>query len=97
VNFDGTGTPAIRSSYNVSSVTKNGIGDYTVNFATPMADANYSMGGGVLSALLAFGGVIDLTDVPSSTSSKRIRTIYSLGNGAQLYDSTLTTFFVFGN
>lgn len=32
----------IRSSYNVSSITKNGTGDYTVNFATPMADANYS-------------------------------------------------------
>lgn len=43
VNFNGTGTPAIRSSYNVSSVTKNGTGDYTVNFATPMADANYSV------------------------------------------------------
>ena len=33
---------AIRSSYNVSSITKNGTGDYTVNFATAMADANYS-------------------------------------------------------
>ena len=47
VNFNGTGTigtnQTIRSSYNVSSVTKNGTGDYTVNFATPMADANYSV------------------------------------------------------
>ena len=43
VNFNGTTSPGtIRSSYNVSSVTKNGTGDYTVNFATPMADANYS-------------------------------------------------------
>ena len=43
VNFDGTTSPGtIRSSYNVSSVTKNGTGDYTVNFATAMADANYS-------------------------------------------------------
>lgn len=42
VNFNGTGTPAIRSSYNVSSITKNGTGDYTVNFATAMTDANYS-------------------------------------------------------
>jgi hypothetical protein len=38
-SFIGTG---IRSSYNVSSVTKNGTGDYTVNFATAFADANYS-------------------------------------------------------
>jgi hypothetical protein len=44
VNFDGTLTTPIapRSSYNVSSVTRNAIGDYTVNFATAMANANYS-------------------------------------------------------
>jgi hypothetical protein len=42
VNFNGTGTVAIRSSYNVSSITDNGTGDYTVNFATALADANYA-------------------------------------------------------
>ena len=41
VNFDGTGTPAIRASGNVSSITDNGTGDYTVNFTTAMPDANY--------------------------------------------------------
>jgi hypothetical protein len=41
VNFNGTGTPAIRASGNVSSITDNGTGDYTVNFTTAMADANY--------------------------------------------------------
>jgi hypothetical protein len=47
VNFDGTtATPStIRSSYNVSSITKNGTGDYTVNFATALADANYTVTG----------------------------------------------------
>ena len=44
VNFDGTGVPTIRDSYNVSSITDNGTGDYTVNFATPMSNANYSVG-----------------------------------------------------
>lgn len=43
VNFNGTGTVAIRASGNVSSITDNGIGDYTVNFATAMPDANYSV------------------------------------------------------
>ena len=43
VNFNGTGTPAIRASGNVSSITDNGTGDYTVNFTTAMPDANYSM------------------------------------------------------
>jgi hypothetical protein len=42
VNFNGTGTVAIRASYNVSSITDNGVGDYTVNFTTALADANYS-------------------------------------------------------
>jgi hypothetical protein len=42
VNFNGTGTVAIRASVNVSSITDNGTGDYTVNFTTAMPDANYS-------------------------------------------------------
>lgn len=42
VNFNGTGTVAIRASYNVTSITDNGTGDYTVNFTTAMPDANYS-------------------------------------------------------
>jgi len=45
VNFDGTGTPAIRASGNVSSITDNGTGDYTVNFTTAMVDANYEVNG----------------------------------------------------
>ena len=39
VNFNGTGTVAIRASGNVSSITDNGTGDYTVNFATALPDA----------------------------------------------------------
>ena len=45
VNFNGTGTVAIRASYNVSSITDNGTGDYTVNFTSALADANYSING----------------------------------------------------
>lgn len=48
VNFNGTGTVAIRASGNVSSITDNGTGNYTVNFTTSMPDANYSA---------AFGGM----------------------------------------
>jgi len=42
VNFNGTGTVAIRGSGNVTSITDNGTGDYTVNFTTAITDANYS-------------------------------------------------------
>lgn len=41
VNFNGTGTVAIRASYNVSSITDNGVGNHTVNFTTAMPDVNY--------------------------------------------------------
>ena len=46
VNFNGTSTVAIRAQFNVSSITDNGTGDYTVNFSTAMADANYTASGG---------------------------------------------------
>jgi hypothetical protein len=58
VNFNGTGTVAIRASGNVSSITDNGgTGDYTVNFTTSMPDANYSAvfgGQGTTGAVFAY-------------------------------------------
>ena len=42
VNFNGTGTPAIRASYNVSSITDNGTGNYFINFTNALPDANYA-------------------------------------------------------
>ena len=61
VNFNGTGTVAIRASGNVSSITDNGTGDYTVNFTTAMVDANYGISGfaglaGAGTAYSVFGG-----------------------------------------
>ena len=43
VNFNGTGAVAIRAGGNVSSITDNGTGDYTANFTTAMADANFNV------------------------------------------------------
>jgi hypothetical protein len=56
VNFNGTGTVAIRASGNVSSITDNGAGNYTVNFTTAMPDANFVT---VMSAMTSdtLGGV----------------------------------------
>ena len=42
VNFNGTGTVAIRRAFNVSSITDNTVGNFTINFTTAMVDANYS-------------------------------------------------------
>ena len=43
VNFNGTGTIAIRDDFNVTSLTDNGTGDYTVNYTNAMSDTNYSV------------------------------------------------------
>lgn len=40
--FNGNGTVALNASYNVSSITDNGAGDYTVNFTTAFSSGNYS-------------------------------------------------------
>ena len=56
VNFNGTGTVAIRASGNVTSITDNGVGNYTVNFTTAMPDVNYSVSACSYYTAGAFGG-----------------------------------------
>lgn len=68
VNFNGTGTVAIRAAGNVSSITDNGVGDYTVNFTTAMPDANYCalpVSGRASGDFL--GNVVNVTDFPTTT------------------------------
>lgn len=50
VNFNGTGTVAISASGNVSSITDNNTGDYTVNFTNSLVDANYAVAGSATTA-----------------------------------------------
>ena len=45
VNFNGTGTVAIRASFNVTSITDNGTGIYTVNFSSSLGNTNYAVAG----------------------------------------------------
>jgi hypothetical protein len=75
VNFNGTGTVAIRASGNVSSVTKNGTGNYTVNFTTAMPDANYGfVGTGRNDAGTGCGTVFIYPSVAPTTGGVRIET-----------------------
>jgi len=69
VNFDGTGTPAIRASYNVSSITDNGTGDYTVNFTNALTDTNYSICG--TAGAGATINAVALSPYPYSTQTTR--------------------------
>ena len=67
VNLNGTGTIAIRESGNVSSITDNGTGDYTVTFATNMPDVNYTMVGRLDRGNLS-GGTDAIQGVPTDTT-----------------------------
>ena len=87
VNFNGTGTVAIRASGNVSSITDNGVGDYTVNFTTAMSDANYQINTsiGVLStASSGVSGVYTSATVPTASLCR----LYSLGNASDALTDT---------
>jgi hypothetical protein len=71
VNFNGTGTVAIRASGNVTSITDNNTGDYTVNFTTALTDANYSAVGCAGGPDPA-NGDRQLSTYPTSTSACRV-------------------------
>ena len=45
IRFNGTGTPAINDSFNISSIDDLGVGSYRINFLIPMSSANYACGG----------------------------------------------------
>jgi hypothetical protein len=86
VNFDGTGTPAIRAFYNVSSITDNGTGDYTVNFTNPLPDANASaivtgkpMDTGTVTSVAQLGFYNSTTNPITTTS---VRVLCMASNGA---------------
>jgi hypothetical protein len=95
VNFKGTGTVAIRSSFNVSSITDNGTGDYTVNFTTAMPNANYSlvgMAGNDNAELLNLSQPFNTT--APTTSSVRVQAAYQ--NGI-VYDAAICCVSVFSS
>ena len=101
VNFNGTTSPGtIRTSFNVSSVTKNTTGDYTVNFTNAMSDTNYcTIGfqgdgttGGPIPYLLGFSlGAYNQT-VSITTSGVRV---YSRTSGGGVYDAIYNCVSVF--
>jgi hypothetical protein len=86
-SYIGTG---IHSSFNVSSVTKNAVGDYTVNFATAMSDANYAtfVNGNLGTVLTNETAAFNPT-----TSNCQIQ----VSRNGVLFDSTRVTFSIFGN
>ena len=75
VNFDGTGTPAIRASGNVSSITDSGVGLYVVNFTTAMPDTNYAtVTGSISRAPILVSNTSKTTSAVSIDSYEQINT-----------------------
>ena len=96
VNFNGIGTVAIRDSYNVSSITDNGTGDYTVNFSNNMANANYAAvaSGNENDSGTAARAVNTPAFASNSTSAFRIG---ATDDGNAAYDFGFVTAVVFGD
>jgi len=86
VNFNGNGGVAIRSSFNVNSITDNGVGDYTVNFSSAQTDANYAVGGACSDGTP--GSVMAVSPITYNSGSFR----YTSWNG---YDGTFQNIQVF--
>lgn len=75
VSYKGTATRGINASFNVSSVTVNGTGDYTFNFTTALSDANYSLVSQIIPSFSAFGSTARVSVLVSqTTTTAQIRT-----------------------
>ena len=81
VNFNGNGSTSIRKSFNVSSITKNGTGDYTINFAVAVADANFSWNTGSANNS---GAMFWVSATSSSVRLNNVNTSFSNVDGANL-------------
>lgn len=98
VNFDGslTGTITPRASYNVTSVTKNGTGDYTLNFTNAMADANYVISGSATVVDAAASSVVFCVRYATTPTASSCN-IYIINPGVAAKDSTRITAVINGN
>jgi len=93
VNFNGTGTVAIRDSGNVSSITDNGTGDYTVNFTTAMPDANYAVSGAATNGNSAAATIALKQFSNQTTSAVAINSVLVSTGSAADRDSVQVTIF----
>jgi hypothetical protein len=93
VNFDGLNSPyAIRASFNVSSVTRNSAGIYTVNFTNAMVDAKYSI---ATSSSYTYGSPGNNTYANGGTVNASSCKVLNQDAGASVYDVAEVTVTVF--
>jgi hypothetical protein len=98
VNFNGTGTVAIRASANITSITDNGTGEYTANFTNAMPDANYAVAGcGVASNATggSYGWLTSLRGRTSGSCQTGSVSVTNTNSAGSLTDADLITVSVF--
>lgn len=96
VNFTGAGTLTIRASGNVTSITDNGVGDFTVNFTNAMPDANYSMGAvGENSTGTNYNVIQFNQNTAPTTSAVRLTSLNQSGGVPAVFDSARVTISIF--
>ena len=86
VNFDGNGSTSIRSSFNVSSVTYDTTGTYTVNFTTAFSDANYAIAA-CGSAVNTYWCFLTRANNPPTTTSCQFQSSYGTSKQNEVYNS----------
>ena len=94
VNFNGLGTVAIRDDFNVSSITDNGTGDYTVTFTNAMSNANYCTVEAAFHEQQTTNDLRVVTGQTRTANNVRINTAYANGSGG--YDVPGVNIAVFG-
>jgi len=96
VNFNGQGAVAIRSNFNVNSITDNAEGKYTVNFANAMVDGNYvCFGGGRRSMNQDEGGEISINTGFDTFNTGSVRMSSQDNNSDNYFDSSHMFFVLF--
>ena len=95
VNFNAVGTIAIRASGNVSSITDNGISDYTINFTTAMPDANYSVVATIGDSAVSSGGSAAAVCMPKTYAIGSVRVLTGYGNSMTPNDWSINNFAIF--
>lgn len=97
VNFNGTTSPGtIRSSYNVSSVTRNSTGNFTINFTTPMDNSNYVIAGSP-DQTSDSTGYAHYENIVSATVNGFTILTSGIANGNYVCNPTTIRYCVFGN
>lgn len=97
VNFNGTGTVAIRDDFNVSSITDNATGEYTINFSTAMPNANYCAAGNGAQTTDSVAQFDSVVFINYGTQSIKVEAFGAPDSASTEYDLEIVCAAIFSN